>query len=72
MGLENYRDGENSQCFLGINIPLGWLCTKYHYFLPLEALIYSAAILFRSLAYFYSLLCLGDNFNLPNFMNTQI
>lgn len=54
LGLENYR--ENSHCFLGINILLSWLSTKYHYFLTFEILVYVIAMLFRSMAYFYSLL----------------
>ena len=58
LGLENYR--ENSRCFLGINILLSWLSTKYQYFLTFEALVYVSAMLFRSMAYFYSLIGKGE------------
>ena len=45
------------------NIPavlLTWLSIKYHYYLPLEVLIFTLVILLRSMAFFYSLLCAGD------------
>ena len=59
LGLENsYR--ENSQTFLGIDIILCWLSTKYQYFLTFEALVYVSAMLFRSMAYFYSLIGKGE------------
>ena len=57
IGLENYR--ENSHCILVITPLMLWHGTKYHYFIPLEILIYMSAILFRSITYFYSLLCSG-------------
>ena len=68
IGLENYR--ENSHCFTGINILLIWLCTKYLYYLPFEALVYVSAVLFRSMAYFYSLLSSGENLEFLDLTNT--
>ena len=61
--LENYK--ENSHCFMGLSILLIWLITKYHYYVPFELLIYISAILFRSTAYFYSLLCSGESLYRP-------
>ena len=61
IGIEDNR--ESSHCFLGINIPLIWLAITYQYYLPLEALVYVSAKLFRSMAYFYSLLCPGESLN---------
>ena len=60
--LENYK--ENSFSFLGLSILLLWISTKYHYFIPLEILIYISASIFRSIAYFYSILCSGESFKL--------
>ena len=57
--LENYK--ENSFSFLGLSILLLWISTKYHYFIPLEILIYISASIFRSIAYFYSILCSGES-----------
>ena len=39
---------------------LTWLSIKYQYYLPFEVLIFTLVILFRSMAFFYSLLCAGD------------